>query len=172
MTFRFSNLNWGVLSAVFALIGLGLFHFLAPQPTSDLTTQKKTKAEYIAEVDEKKAQLSVANEEFQELVWQMSRDQIGPSAMSWVSELARKHIIEVRSFRPQRTVRDNGVDQLSYLVTAEGSYPSIMEFLKEFESEDSLLAVKLIQISSIDGASDLVRASIGLVAYAEVKSDV
>ena len=162
------KVNWGVVSAVLAMVGVALFEFLAPQPESSLRTQKKSDEAYRAEVDGEMAKLEIAEEEFQALLWQKSRDEVGPAAMAWVSESARKRFIKVRSFRPQRSVRENGVDQLNYLVTTEGSYPAVMEFLKEFESEESLLAVKLIQVGSIDGATDLVRASIGLVAYVEV----
>ena len=169
MSSRLKNLNWGVVSALLAMIGIALFDYLAHQPTSSLgNSPKKSDEEFRLEVDAKTDELTAAETEFQKVLWQKSRDEIGPAAMEWVSDTARKRLIEVRSFRPQRTVRENGLDQLNYLVTTEGSYLAVMAFLKEFESEDSLLAVKLVQVGSIDGATDMVRASIGLVAYMEI----
>lgn len=171
MSSMFKNINWGVVSAILAMIGVALFEYVTPQPVSSLTTQKKTDKAYEQEVDAKSEELVVAEAEFQKVLWQKSRDEIGPAAMAWVSQAARSKLIDVRSWRPQRMVREDGVDQLNYLVTAEGSYPAVMAFLKEFESEESLLAVKLVQLGSIDGATDLVRASIGLVAYLEVEDN-
>ena len=165
------KVNWGVVSAVLALIGVALFEFLAPQPVSSISSPLKSNQEYRKEIDQASEKLLSAEAKFQKVLWQKSRDEIGPAAMAWVSETARQKFIKVRSFRPQRSVNENGLDQLNYLVTAEGSYPAVMEFLKEFESEESLLAVKLIQVGSIDGATDLVRASIGLVAYMEAEDN-
>jgi hypothetical protein len=60
---------------------------------------------------------------------------------------------------------------LNYLVTAEGSFLNVMGLIDAFESEGSLLAVKTVQLASVDGATDTVRVTLGLVAYqGEVES--
>ena len=168
MNLKLGNLNWGAVSAVIALLGVITFDIVAPEPVSAHPKSKKSIDEYKKEVDATSKELEAEEAALQSLLWQSSRDEIGPVAMAWVSEQARAKFVDVRSFRPQKTVREGDVEQLNYLVTAEGTYPSVLEFLKVFESEESLLAVKLIQISSIDGSSDLVRASISIVAYLEV----
>ena len=46
----------------------------------------------------------------------------------------------------------------NFLVTAEGPYPAMLRFVRAFETPESMLAVKALQINSVDGASDTVRA--------------
>ena len=169
MSLRLKNINWGAVSAVVALLGVATFHFVAPMPGDVRKGAAKSNADQLAEAADVGAELEAVRKENEIRLWQTDRDKISPEAMSLVAEMARKSFVTVSSFRPQRTNDLDGLEQMNYLVAAEGPYQDVMNFIKAFEAEDSLLAVKLIQITGIDGATDTVRASIGLVAYVEAK---
>jgi len=161
------NTNWGAFAAIVALLFVVLYHFLAPMPGQSGPGQQKT----VAEFDEERRKKLEANEAAQDTVaqmtWQTSRDEITPSAMAWVSRQGQANFVDIKAFRPQRTIEADGLDQLNYLVTAEGPFPNVMRFIDAFESEGSLLAIKVVQLSSMNGTDDTVRATIGLVAYQE-----
>ena len=74
--------------------------------------------------------------------------------------------IHQHAHHPQRT---HSHTCLADRAAAGGAYQAVMRSIKACEAEDSLLAVKLVQITGIDGATDTVRASIGLVAYLEAE---
>ena len=163
------SVHWGAVSAIVVLVGVGVFHFVVPMP-GDLPQSAQKSADEVrssaAEEGGKYMSVRKANEV---RLWSSPRDEISPEAMSWVSARARESFVTVSSFRPQRTNDLDGLRQMNYLVAAEGAYQDVMRFIKAFEAEDSLLAVKLVQLTGIDGATDTVRASIGLVAYLEVE---
>lgn len=159
------HLNWGALSAVVALVAVAVYDNVAPMPQPE--APKKTVAELEAEKEHAKARVDESRTRVRQLTWQVSQDEVGPTAMAWVSEVARRNAVEIKAFRPQRSVDEEGLVQLNYLVTAEGPFLSVMRLIKGFEAEDSLLAVRAVQMASLDGASDTVRATIALVAYKE-----
>ena len=169
MNLRLRGMNWGAASAVVILLGVGIFHFVAPMPGDGRQGVPEPDGELRARAAEEGANYRAVRDENASRLWQTARDEISPEAMSWVSERARESFVTVSSFRPQRTNDLDGVNQMNYLVAAEGPYQDVMRFIKAFEAEDSLLAVKLVQITGIDGATDTVRASIGLVAYLEAE---
>ncbi len=170
MKINSQHLNWGAISAVVALVAIAAYDVIAPAPGSEGFVTKKSESELKSDKARAMANLAESEQTVNSLTWQVSRDEVGPSAMAWVSQRARQNNVEVSAFRPQRTVDADGLQQLNYLVTAEGSYPNVMKFIKVFEGSDSLLAVRALQVASIDGASDTVRATISLVAYQEAKT--
>lgn len=159
-----SNPNWGVLSGIIAILAIGVYALAVPKPKPDPKVDRP-----VAELQQERAQLHTKSDEatskIKSMTWQTSRDEISPQAMSWVSKVAQANYVEISAFRPQRTVEATGLDQLNYLVTAEGSFVNVMGLIGAFESEGSLLAVKTVQLASVDGASDTVRVTLGLVAY-------
>jgi len=167
MSLRLKDMNWGAVSGVVALLGVAVFHFATPMPGEVRKGAARSDSEVRADAAKEGAEFAGVRDENAVRLWQTARDEISPEAMSWVSARARESFVTVSSFRPQRTNDLDGLYQMNYLVAAEGSYQDVMRFIKAFEAEDSLLAVKLVQITGIDGATDNVRASIGLVAYLE-----
>lgn len=160
--------NWGALSAVVALVLLAAYHVLAPMPGQAGTGAGKSVAELERERRQKHEANEAAKQEITQMTWQTSRDEVTPAAMAWVSKQGQANFVAIKAFRPQRTLEADGLDQLNYLVTAEGSFLNVMNFIDAFESEESLLAIKVVQITSLNGSDDSVRASVGLVAYQEV----
>ena len=162
--------NWPAIAGVIAIVAIGGFAIMAPKPKLDPRLDRP-----IEQLEEEKAGLREQNDqaasEIESMTWQTSRDEISPRAMAWVSRAAQANYVTVSAFRPQRTVEAEGLDQLNYLVTAEGAFLNVMGLIDAFESEGSLLAVKTVQLASVDGSTDTVRVTLGLVAYqGEVES--
>jgi hypothetical protein len=164
------HLNWGALSAVVALVAIAAYDFFVPLPGETGPATTKSKPQLEAEKKDAMAELGKSEELVNSMTWPGTRDAVGPAAMAWVSARARESYLDVSAFRPQRTISAEGLDQLNYLVTAEGPYPAMLKFVRSFESPESMLAVKALQLNSVDGASDTVRATITLVAYQEAKT--
>ncbi|MCH8978117.1 MAG: hypothetical protein IH945_02600 [Armatimonadetes bacterium] len=163
------GMNWGAVSAVVALAAVGVYHFVAPMPGEAPRGAQKSADELRTKAADEGERYRALRDQNATRLWQTARDEVSPEAMSWVSARARESFVTVSSFRPQRTNDLDGVSQMNYLVAAEGAYQDVMRFIKAFEAEDSLLAVKLVQMTGIDGTTDTVRASIGLVGYLEAE---
>jgi len=99
------------------------------------------------------------------LLWNISLENIGPAALAKITSLAKAHQVKLSSFRPQRTGDVDGLTQVPFLMTIDGSYPNVVGFVRDIETSDSKLAVSQAQMTSSDGGSDKVSASIGIVAY-------
>ncbi len=99
------------------------------------------------------------------LLWSASLESIGPSALSKITLMAKSHQVKLSSFRPQRTGDVDGLTMVPFLMNVDGSYPNVVAFVKDIESTGSKLAVNQVQMSSVDGVSDKVSASVGIVAY-------
>lgn len=164
------HLNWGALSAVVALVAIAAYDLFVPLPGEAPPRTTKSKTQLESEKKEAMSDLRESEALVNSMTWPGTRDSVGPAAMAWVSKRAQESYLDVSAFRPQRTISAEGLDQLNYLVTAEGPYPSMLKFIRSFESPDSMLAVKGLQINSVDGASDTVRATVTLVAYQEAKT--
>jgi Tfp pilus assembly protein PilO len=98
-------------------------------------------------------------------VWTLSLQEIGPKALQTVTGFAKEQRLKLTAFRPQKPNDVNGMTQLPFLISIEGSYPSILNFIRQIETSNSKLAPNLVQLSSTDGSSDLVTATIGVMAY-------
>jgi Tfp pilus assembly protein PilO len=98
------------------------------------------------------------------LLWNVPAPQVGPQAMARVNVLAQKYGVNVVAFRPQRTSKIGTVTELPMAVSLEGPFPGIAGFLTDLEAPANRLAVTLVQVSAADGNSNLVNATVGLVA--------
>lgn len=163
------NPNWGAIAAVLALVAIGVYDFVVPKASVDANT--KTLKELTKDRRVKEEEHGQTREKVDSLTWQVGRDEIGPRAMAWVSRAASANFVTVSAFRPQRTTEAGSLDQLNYMVTAEGSFLNVMRLIDALESPDSLMAVRSVQVASMNGASDTVRATLGLVAFKEVQAN-
>ncbi|HXH61285.1 MAG TPA: hypothetical protein VNI20_07990 [Fimbriimonadaceae bacterium] len=155
--------------AAIAVIVLAFaFDLLYPKPGSGAARKVETIAQMRQKTQTQQGQLDSLVSANDNLVWTVGRDEIGPKAMAWVSKQASANFVKISAFRPQSVVDVGDLVQLNYLVSAQGPYLNVMRFIKQFESKDSHLAIKMVQIGSVNGATDDVRATLALVAYQEV----
>ena len=101
-------------------------------------------------------------------LWTEAPDAISPQALGIVTEAAKKHGLKLSAFRPQKSTIEGALEELNYVVAIEGRFPAAAEFLRTLETPGNRLAVNLFQVTSSDGATDSVTATVGLVAFREV----
>ncbi|MEZ0325116.1 MAG: hypothetical protein ACAH95_04360 [Fimbriimonas sp.] len=154
-------------AAIVLLVGSATFMFLAPRPSEAAATKKlrvriatAANATDAARSRAAKADAFVATNS-----WTGNVEEISPTALARVTQLARKRGLNLLSFRPQRASTTTLPVQLPYLATVEGTYPAILQLTRDLETKGSRLVVSSIMVSSTDAASDRVTASIGLVAF-------
>lgn len=161
-----------ILIALAILVGTGLFMLFVPKPTVAASTASKVRSqreldERIRKLEENKT-LTAATVVSQ--VWGEPVEEIGPKALESITAYARTQKLKLMAFRPQKTVEVDGLIQLPFLISVEGSYPNIIRFVRQLESGNLKMGTSLVQVSSTDPNSDLVSASIGIVAYKSVSS--
>ena len=165
--------NIAAIAAVVVLVGVVTAEVLVPRPV--VGPDEASRAAELQKTGRKAENLQAdivdAAAEVSRLTWDLTVDEIAPAAMKWVTEHAGEHFVEVSSFRPQRRTDVDGLVQLNYLVIAEGAFPNMMDFVRAFEADDSLMAVKLVQLSGVDGVTDRVRATIGIATFVEGATD-
>ncbi len=165
--------NLATIAAAVVLVGVVAAEVLVPKPVAEIDDGSRAAdlQKTGRDTENLQADLVDATAEVSKLTWDLTVDEIAPAAMKWVTEHAGEHFVEVSSFRPQRRTDVDGLVQLNYLVIAEGAFPNMMDFVRAFEADDSLMAVKLVQLSGVDGVTDRVRATIGIATFVEGATD-
>ncbi len=161
-----------ILLALLILVVTGLFMLLVPKPTVAASAASKARSqrdleERVRKLEENKA-LTTATIVTQ--VWAEPVEEIGPKALESITAYARTQKLKLMAFRPQKTVDVDGLVQLPFLISVEGSYPNIMKFVRQLEASNLRMGTSLVQVSSTDPNSDLVSATVGVVAYKSVSS--
>lgn len=163
-------LSPGAVSGLVALAAVALYDGLAPRAPAEslpaaikVREQRQARDVELARKDLKKFEETVASD-----TWTKSGDEFGPFLMREVGGWARKTGVGMVSVRPQKTERTEFAIQFNYLLTMEGSFPNLVKFVEEFETPESVLSVRTLQVTSADAETDKVRASIGVVAYAPI----
>jgi len=110
--------------------------------------------------------------EIDRLMWTGDAQTVAPAALAKVNALVAKSGIRLVGFRPQRVSSVGELSQLPFLVTVEGTYPTILAFVKLLEQPSSKLAVSLFQLASADSESDRVTGTINIVAYVGPKEEI
>lgn len=103
------------------------------------------------------------------VIWTSSIDAVAPSALAKVTALAKTRQVKLGAFRPERTTQLNGLTEVPFLVSVDGTFPNTIAFIRDLEGSSSKLAVSQAQMSSSDGNSDRVTASVGIVAYVKLE---
>lgn len=162
---------------VLSIIALGVMVFAAGFDLM-FSTQKLSLKEVKAQeharrtayqsIEAANADLKTARAKVAEYIWTTSPDLIGPTALSAVTNLAKKHQLKLTAFRPQRTNTDAQLLRLPYTISLEGSYPNVVSFLSDLETPTNKLAVNLFQVASAEGANDQVAATIGVAAFTPI----
>ena len=178
MTFNFNDkdtLPAGVIviASVVAALGLCGFAMFVPKPTTAGLTAKRNKqeAQIIKDTAKAKNQFDEVKSHVDGLVWQLPVADVGPKAMELVTKLADARKLKVVAFRPQRAIDIKQLTSLPFLVTVDGAFPAVQGFIMDLEATGNRLALSQVQLSSAEGTSNRVTASISLVAYAYPKKE-
>lgn len=156
-----------ILGALGVLVLTGLFMLFVPAPTTEGIAAGKIRSqrELDERVDKLKADKKLTSAKIASQVWTEPIAEIGPTALESITAFARTQKLTLLGFRPQKTLDVNGLTQLPFLISVEGPYPNIMKFVRQLEASDLRMGTSLVQVSANDPNSDLVNATIGVVAY-------
>ena len=165
-TWRGFTLTMGVILVV--LVGA---YALVPRPRTVHTDadRARAEAEVLASTKTLEARFDKARAVSAQFLWTEVPDAIAPKALSIVTEAAKTNQLKISAFRPQKPAVSAGLEESHYVVAVEGRFPAVATFLKAVETPENRLAVDLFQVTSADGATDTVTATVGLVAFREPK---
>ncbi|MFZ4508335.1 MAG: type 4a pilus biogenesis protein PilO [Fimbriimonas sp.] len=155
-----------VLAILVLATTLAVMLFL-PKPTDKGIAKQRRDKELELKLSKQQAsdRLAELKASINSRIWDLPADQIGPGALSKVSQAAAAHKLKIVAFRPQRANEAEDLIQLPYLVTLDGPYLSVLGFVQDIQAKENKLAVNLVQLASADGASNRVTASVSLMAY-------
>ncbi len=163
--------NIVIIAAGVAMLGITLFDVFAPKPkvqvqqAARVTNANKIRHEtYAAKEKAKSEEAFMATR-----VWTEDVEQIGPKVLSRATEVAKGQGLTVSAFRPQRIVEDGTIMRVPFVLMISGTYPQVAKFVQTIEKPEGKVAVTLVQVSSSDGVSDSVTATIGLMALRDMK---
>ncbi len=156
-----------ILSAVLVLAGTGLFMlFLKPPDTEGVVAGKtRSRNDLEKQVDRLESDKKKLNTQISGQVWTEPLEEIGPTALKSITTFAQSQSLKLMGFRPQKTVEVNGLTQVPFIISVEGTYPNVVKFTRQLEASSLKMGTNLVQVSATDPNSDLVSATIGVVAY-------
>jgi hypothetical protein len=117
------------------------------------------------EVADLKKETAAIDAQIEPLLWDASAAQIAPQALASINKLAATNKIKILAFRPQKSVDTTGLTLMPFSLTVDGSYPNVLQLVKDLENSNLKLAVSLAQVGASDGATDHVTGTISVVAY-------
>lgn len=160
---RTANLVMIVAGA--AMVGILAIDRFGPQPTPPMSAKARNEniAKINREMHESHDKEKTEKDYLASRAWKEEVEQIGPKVLDQATAVAKAKGLTVTAFRPQRTVEDGNLVRVPFLVTLDGTYPQVASFLQTLEDSAAKVAVTMVQISSSDGVSDSVTATIGLM---------
>lgn len=161
-----------ILVALFVLVATGIVMAFVPKPSVAGVATGKIRSQ--RELDDRIAKLEAerlaSRVSINSLVWTQAVAEVGPKALESVTAFAQRNGLKLIAFRPQKTAEINELTQLPFVISIEGAYPNIMRFVKDLETPSLKLGTGMVQVSTSDPNSDLVAATISVVAYRKLET--
>jgi Tfp pilus assembly protein PilO len=157
-----------------ALVAVSAYALFVPVPSLAglQKAQKNEQLRIVQDVDRMQDEYVKAQAVVVSRTWTQPQQEIHPAVLNKVSSLARANRVKMTALRPQRAGEAGELQTIPFVLSAEGSYPDVVRFVTAIENPANKLAVNLLQLSSADGESDRVTATVGLVAFRrEVPAD-
>ena len=112
-----------------------------------------------------KEDFDLSQKDLDSRIWQGKEESASPLILARLNSFAVDRGIKVNSFRPQKAAENGGLTQLGYVLALEGSFPQILEMVRDIEGKMPRLAVHQINIATADAAASTVNATLGLAAF-------
>jgi hypothetical protein len=152
--------------AILVIAGLLGYHLLVPMPKGpDAVAVAVERQQLETQIEQQRVALGLVRERLAEMTWTGGDEEIAASSLARVTQLTNARRLRLIAFRPQRLAEEQGLTMLPFHVAVEGPYPAVVGLLGELETPVTRLAVNMVQITSVDAASDRVTATIGVVAF-------
>lgn len=159
------NLVIGLCIALMA--GVAIFDNFAPKPSlkAEVKKLKEQKAELNQELKRLREDFELSQKDLDSRIWQGKEESASPLILAKLNTFAVDRGIKVNSFRPQKAAENGGLTQLGYVLALEGSYPQVLNMVRDIEEKMPRLAVHQVNIATADAAASTVNATLGLAAF-------
>ena len=153
--------------AVLTLIAtLGVMLLVKPPTTAGIApAQRRAENQLLDETEAARKDVAKREAALAKPVWSVPAQEVGPVVVGTATRLAATSAVKLSGIRPQRTTIEGKVETMPFVISAEGSFPNVLRFVSGLETPENRLAVSLIQMTSADGATDRVTATIGVTAF-------
>ena len=161
--------NGLLIGSALAVALVLLVHVTIPVPTIEAQVRKHTAAvrAILKETEAKKLEYAKARSVVSGYAWKGDDERVEAQVLELVSILAKKVDVKMGAFRTQKRASEGELGLRPFVLTLEGPYPKVLQFVKKLETPANKLAVNLVQFGASDGASDTVSATVGIYAYQE-----
>ena len=156
-----------IIVALVVLAATGAVMAFGNKPTTAGIASGKIRSQRELEdrIGKLEAERKAAKTTIDSWVWTEKVEDVGPKALESITAYAQRNHLKLIAFRPQKAVEVNELTQLPFVIAIEGAYPNIVRFVKDLETPSLKLGTGMIQVSTSDSNSDLVAATISVVAY-------
>lgn len=156
--------------AILVLFGTFIFmawyQFISPPNTKGLKARVLKEGRQVQEATMiAKAKYAKAKAIVDANTWSGTPDEVAPAAMAKLSSLARANGVKLTAFRPQRSAEAGPLTSQPYLLTLEGTFPSVVQLTRQIDKPGTKLSVNLVQINASSEDENSVTATVGVVAY-------
>lgn len=161
--------NGIALAAMLVMAGIAVADRVIPRQTAASMSAARIKSDdqIREQTYAERKKLLASQELIASRVWADTTDGIGAKSLDLCTKLAKMQGLKLTAYRPQKPVEDGELIRLSFVMTLEGPFPAVQQFVRQLESPARKLSVHLVQVASADDASDLVNATIGITAFVE-----
>lgn len=157
-----------VIAVCIALMaGVAIFDNFAPKQSVKAAERKaeEQKAELKLELKRLREDFDLSQKDLDSRIWQGTQESATPLVLARLTDFATARGIGVKSLRPQKPAENGGLIQLGYVLALEGTFPQILDMVRDIEQKLPRVAVHQINLVSADAAAGTVSANIGLAAF-------
>jgi Tfp pilus assembly protein PilO len=137
----------------------------APRPKLKTSARIARERQIRKETAAVEARLSEAKQTLDAVAWEGDADRVQSQSMAKASEIARQAKVTLNAFRPQKPSDQGGLERIPFVINLDGTYLGVLEFLRRLETPGNRLSVNLVQLTSAEGNSDEVTATIVVFAF-------
>ena len=172
MNARLSPDGWATLVKWVCAVALllGLVYFWWPKPDASLVdadAKRRQERQLQTQIELTKRSLSDLEAKINRRVYALAPDQVGPKALATVEQTAKRCGLVLSSFRPQKAVPSEGLEQLGFAANVSGPFPDVIRFIRLLEADGSRLAVVSAQFNAGDQGIGDVSATVGVVTFSQ-----
>lgn len=161
--------SWGATGVtafcLVAMIGIAVYMEKAPKPVVNAHSHEVNDAKTAINLRNTTETLAKNQKVVAQHAYSATEQEIEPELLRSLGETALKHKVKLSAFRPQRSVDNSGLTILPYQLSIEGTYLNVLAFANDLEVQADKIALTQILLSSADGNTDKVNATVGVAAY-------
>lgn len=159
------NLLIAVCIALMA--GVAIYDNFAPRASIKAAERKaaEQKDQLNLELKRLREDFDMSQKDLASRIWDGTQESASPLVLARLNDFAVVRGIGVKSFRPQKPADNGGLTQLGYVLALEGTFPQILDMVRDIEQKLPRVAVHQINFVSADAAAGTVSANLGLAAF-------